>query len=485
MTTVDLRDYTSTFVQRIPKYIIKNPGAESWSTVKGALTDKTIEKHLEGKLCVGSLGKWYPGHALLDFDQTPYEQVEEIRDGLGMDKSNSALYSSESDDSYHLFVRPSYREMPPTLNLVQEILVPYCRERGVEVYPSGKKCVRLPFGKVQKCLDEGSEFSDTWEGKMYWFLKLDEFELLNVPKHQQQFDFTDPEKRKKLPAFIRGKELLEYGLPGPSSRNESQFHVLYYLWRKNVPPDTARKICWDWIQAKHNGYSREIRYNPHRVREEIKRQTQHIWNKYSAIAGMLPDEAHLMHFGYVTKEDLKKILHLCDASLPKSRFLFNLLKYTYPRKHRDRIGVHSDLLKMWASRDAYLNRLEELRQMGVLLERDDRYIVNLFSKAIKMKWDYQSQDDAILVDDRPPETIEESLAAVFAPEELRTVLTQAGMSQRVRTRYLNQVFSPPQTPPNPPGEDNYMCTVSVYPLGQDKIEAKAKAWIKNTEERKC
>jgi len=434
-------DYTATFVQRIPKFAFKeNQWKKRWKTEHKPLSDRYIQLHLRGDLTVGAVGRWYPEHAILDFDGRDIEFVEQTRGKLGLVETNSMLCSSESKDSYHLLFRPTYNQKPPTLNLLNDSFKGFCKQHGIEgVYPRPTKCARLPFGKIQKCLDFEYAHLEGWSEKLYWFSKLDDFDLGGVPR--QQILPLDIPQNQKIPAWREGKELLEIGLQAPSTRHESQFKVLLYLWRNNTPPKTAYEITWSWIKKKHNGFSKDIQRDPRAVREEIKRQVKHIWGKYTAY----PDTTHNTYHGYLTKADLYDIFMYSGGSLVKSRFLFNLVRYCYPRRFRDKINVHSDLLVSWSSSSGrertYLKRLGELEEWG-LLRRWNIYEVGVSSKPIKLEWKYRNIDNAILVDNRAPTTIEDTVRACFKVEEIRGLLKNSGMDEGYISRFLASVFSP-------------------------------------------
>jgi len=456
--TGTLLDYRSTFVQGWPSYITKSIGKKKWTTFNASkipLNDIMLQRHLDGKIAIGTPGKWYPGHCLIDFDDIDFRRVEEIRDAMGMNDCNSMICTSESVDSYHLIFRPTYQRKPPTLRLLNDIMQPFAREHGIEMYPQPKKPCRLPFSKIQTILSEDGFLTDTWQQKLYWFNKLDEYDLYKVPHHQQVLDLDIPGRTNKVSASTIGQQLYEHGLQEPSSRHDGQFHVLYYLWRKNMPLDAAIAETFRWIKTKHNGKSKDIT-NLRQVYAEIKRQAIRIYTKYT-----YPDEAHNTHFGYLTKPDIVDVLHYTDASLPKARALFFLVKYFYPRRLRPQVTVHSDLLVRWSSRDTYQARLREWADMGIV-KQGDKYVVGKKAKELVLTWNYRHPESAILVDERAPETLEETLAASYEPEELRALLKQAGMDRRNTSPYLKRVFEPTRDRMSEP----------IHKQGQGCVEAR-------------
>ena len=291
MQAVKLKDYASEFVQRMPKYALKRPGGKRWTTIDSSLvplSDYRLRGHLSGKDAVGCIGRWYPGHAVFDIDNRDINFVYEVQDKLKLNDHNSLLCSSESKDSYHLIVRPVYRKKPPTLQLLNDIMNPFAKSQGIEAYPTAKKACRLPFGPSQMILNEGGEWLDKWQKKLYWYEKLDEYDISNVPYSTPDLDLQYPQSKGKISSYQQGKEYYEHGLQGPSTRSQGEFNVLYYLYRKNVPMSTAIETVWEWINKKHNGYSKEIISSPQGVKKQIERQAKRIYstcwkNKFTRI----------------------------------------------------------------------------------------------------------------------------------------------------------------------------------------------------------
>lgn len=424
----DIKQYTEAFIQRQPRYAVKQIG-KTWITKNKALSDIPIRAHLNGQYYVGVLGKWYPPWALFDFDDFPIDTVEKIREDLGLDSHNSMLNTSESPNSYHLQIPLLYNGKPPTLRLLNQILGPWANENGVELYPQANRVIRLPFGHNQDCIDIEYRHLKDWKEKLDCFLKLDPFELKNFPMQQLRFEFKeDLNFIHKGNTFTEGKYLYENGLVTKNSRNESQFKVLYYLHMgMNIPPETAVSLTWNWIRNKHNGYSKQIFAAPGSVKKEIERQAKNIYGKYERNF-IYPNEVNNSHNGYITKPDMIEILMINEASIPGTRFLFNLLKYYYPRRNRTQINIHSDNLKAWSIR-GYISQLEALQSKGII-KRCDSYQAEVFSKSIKINWDFKDISQAILIDGRAPVTLEDTIAACFEPEEFREQLIKAG-SKRV------------------------------------------------------
>lgn len=433
-------EYLTTFIQRLPWYVVKQIGG-TWKTKKKPLSDIPIKAHLNGQYYVGVFGKWYPGYAIFDFDDTSRDVVERKREMLGLDDRNSMLMNSESSNSCHLLFRSAYKQRPPTIRLLNQILKPWANENGIEIYPQANRPIRLPFGSGQDCLDIDYLHLKKWEDKLYWFNKLDEFELKNFPLQQLQFEFNDDINLKPNGStFSEGRFLYENGLVGPHSRHASQFKVLYYLhMNNNITPETAIDLIWHWIKNKHNGYSKEVNAgNWRKIKEEIERQAISTYGKYERIY-YYPNEINNKYNGYVTKADIHDIVMIRKASLPNAKFLFQILKYGYPRRFRTFIDLHSETLLQWSNVKGYQKQLEDLQRLEIV-KRYDSYKVKAYSKSIKIKWNWKDTSKAILVDGRAPETLDDTIRACFEPEELRELLTKAGSERDTAGRTVRRLY---------------------------------------------
>jgi hypothetical protein len=432
------KQYVRNFIQRQPRYAVKQIGKSTWRTKKRALSDKPIKAHLEGQYYVGVLGKWYPPFAILDIDNRDRETTEEIRESLRLDTDNSMLLSSESKDSYHLLFRPSYNDKPPTLRLLNEVLKPFALDKSIEVYPQANKPIRLPFGHKQKPLDMEYITLRDWQELLYWFNKLDYLELKEIPYQQLRLDLDlSVDRNTNLSTYQEGKFLYQNGLMVRNSRNDSQFKVIYYLWRNNIPLETTINVTWQWIKTKHNNLSKDILNSPGAVKKEIERQANKVYSDYE-FKQVYPDDTHNNHKGYLTKADIEDILMITKASLPKTKFCYNLIKYCYPRRFNTFINVHSDKLKEW-SKKGYQAYLKELAKKGIL-KRFDSYQVDNFSKSIKVKWNYKNIDNAILVDHRAPEDFSDTVKASYKPEEFKELLKKAGAKRTNAIMAVKSVF---------------------------------------------
>ncbi len=434
----EYKDFVNTFIQR-DSYVVKQIGKDYWKTKNKPLSDVPIKAHLNGQYYVGVKSKWYPSYAIFDFDDMKRDDVEDIREKFGLDCSNSMLDTSGSPNSYHLLFGTVYNGKPPTIRLQNQILKPAANENGIEIYPQTNRMIKLPYGYNQNCIDKVYLHLETWKQQFNQFSKLLPYELKNFPLQQMQFELNEEIGFKpKGNTFTEGKYLYENGLVTKNSRNESQFKVLYYLHMSmNIPPETAVSFTWNWIRNKNNGYSTDIRLSPHIVKKEIERQAINIWGKYERNF-IYPNEVNNSHNGYVTKADIIEILMINQASIPGAKFLFNLLKYYYPRRHRTQVNIHSDILKTWSMK-GYISQLEALQSKGII-KRCDSYQAEVFSKSIKINWDFKDISQAILIDGRAPDTWEDTIRAEYKPEEFREHLIRAGSERTAAIKTVSRIF---------------------------------------------
>jgi len=419
--TASFADFRASFVQATPRYAVKIPG-KTWRTRQFALNDTEIKKHLKGEIYIASLGRWYPEFATFDFDSVPLSVVENVRSDLLLNENNSMLLASESADSYHLYFRPEYNDKPPTLSLLQTILAPYAKSKGVEIYPQKNRAFRLPFGKGQDCLDFEDQNARSWKEKLYWLQKKDDFDLSGVKGHQTFFEFQPIEFNPEaaLSSSIDIPELLKSGLQGPSTRDEVQFELVKHLWHQNLLKADCERFIWSWLQNNHNGYSKDLLRSPREVQKHIQHQVAAYYG-WMQTGALYPDQPHKSHNGYVCRPDLLEIVKLAEGSLPRMRFIFELVKYMNPRRHRDSVPLHSEKLVQWSSMRTYQGHLRYLESKGIL-KRGTGYLVGQKAKDLKLTWPYKTDKDAVLFNGRAVDTLEKAVSMLFTPENLRALL---------------------------------------------------------------
>jgi hypothetical protein len=419
---------------------------KEWRSVEGNITRDLANSHLEGRFSVASLGRWYPEHGIIDIDGRSLPEVENIRERLGMGTTNSLLCASERPDHYHLLFMPEYKDRPPTIDLFQRSMSASVVRWRTELYPQRNKCIRLPFGLRQRCLDEGKELL-SWPELLFRFKKLDAFDLLSLPTDYGPFNpresniaaewQRDPDKMPA--AYCRGQDLFSTGLTGPHSRNDSQFLVLYYLWRRGVDPHTASQQTKQWIRDKHNGFSDSAILGGWRtIDREIDRQVKEIWTRYER-QGRLPDEELLRWAGWTTREDIIRILQACKCDMRLSAFLYRLIRYCYPRsRFGDFVSIHSTRLAEFSSSSSYLDHLDRLTDLGII-ERRNGYSVGREAKKIRAIWPFDRTGQPFLVEGRSPETFDAAIAAAYSKDELVSLLKINGADSRIVSSLLRNL----------------------------------------------
>jgi len=347
------------------------------------------------------------------------------------------MYASESKDSWHIFIKPQYRGKPPTINLLSDILNPVINKQDVELYPQKNKYCRSPFSKTHIPLDPHLYFTDKVQ-QFNSFKELDEYPLEYVPKSQIQLDLETVKagKSKSLTPYKEGEELFNHGLQISSSRNESQFKVLYYLWRKGTPIEKAQAMTLNWIYKKHNGYSKEIITSPHRVKGEIKRQAIHIWSKYTS-SGIYPDSTNNDYFGWITEENFIDLVKLSKGNLSEIRFYFELFKYCNARQTRKKgVSMHRNLLTLWGSEKNYMKYMNKLEKLD-FIKRQSAFLPGLFSKRVTPLWRPQSISKQIIIDNRSPE-LNQTVIEVIKPNEYRNLLLSLGVSKNTISNQITR-----------------------------------------------
>ena len=176
---------------------------------------------MEKDYWIGVLSQWYPKYAILDVDSVPIEFVNDIRAELGLNDSNSMLFSSESVNSYHIITKPVLNQKPPTLKRLQQSFFPFAKEKGFEIYPQEKRIVRLPFGMNQNPLDLHYQNVSDWKDFVYWFEKIDEYDITTVEKQQLSLDLNITSKSIVPNCNSCAEDLMQYGLHFPSTREQS------------------------------------------------------------------------------------------------------------------------------------------------------------------------------------------------------------------------------------------------------------------------
>lgn len=431
-----LSEYINTFVQRIPRYAVKYPEGY-YCTKQKTLKNMPIIAHLTGIYYVSVLGKYYPFYCVFDFDNVKRIEVDRIRDKFGFDWTNSMLFSSESPNSYHLIFKPIYNGKPLTIRLLQDI---FSFIKIFEVFPQINNMFKLPFSPYEISLDFEYKNLKNWEELFHWFIRLDFYDLknlknFNISRQSIIFDLEKP--IQEIGTLQTSKELFKEGLIIPNSRYDAQFKIISSLCRKNISPEIANEMCRDWLRSKHNGFSEKVNQGNWRAIElEISRQTKSIYNYYEKNS-FYPDEVHNSYNGWITKANHIEISEISD-NWSEIKTFRKIFKYCNARQGRIFIQIHSDKFIEWSSKENYLKLINKLIQHKKI-KRFNFYKVGEFSKSIK--WLNKSDiNEAILIDSRSPDTIEEEIKKAFKFEEYRELLRKSGFKKNNRNKIIKKIF---------------------------------------------
>lgn len=450
---INLDKYASLFVQRGPSYALRRygEGPKKWITISHKLSNKMLAGHLRHEYAIASRARWYPEFGAFDIDKRKREEVDEIREKLGLDENNSFLCSSESENSYHLFFRPRLNGKPPTRNRLYKELKDVAEIEKVERYPQPNKPFRLPFGFKQEFLDYEFAHLKKVEDILYWIEKLDSVDISEFPKKQKElfdldavistgenFTLIDPgsiEENKSC--YQKGHDYYIHGLQAPGTRHDAQFCILYWLWRRNYPLDEAIKSAYRWINLKHNEFSNDYPKYRKKVQKEIIRQATFIYENYHR-KEIYPDATHVNYYGYITKPDIEEIVLLTEGNLPFTKFVFSLVKFAYPRRYRQYLNIHTDKLTKWSSRN-YQNYFEKLDEKGIA-KRNKSYHVGEFSKAIDLNWDYKSDDNAVIYEGRSIDTFQDTIKLLYKPEDFKQILQKTNVPRQNIYYIINSIY---------------------------------------------
>lgn len=447
-----LRDYQRAFSQPMPAYGLKAEGQE-WKTIHRPLGQWALSQHIAKVLSIASFGRWYPGWGMLDIDNVERDLLLLMLDRLGLRSENSAIFTSESPDSYHVYFRISLQGSSITLRhfaqrmaLVNEML-----PRRIEIYPSSSRFFRLPFGRGQDWVtpDGRRMVIDHQEG-MQLLSQLGEFDLSHLPYAPDIGDTLVPSLTPwglgLNPAHNvqgwkqAGWELIQSGLVLPASRVGSTFKVAYYHFSQNIPLDITIALTQEWIRTKHNGFSKDWQRHPQRVLAQTSDIVSWLYDHYEQ-SYYLPDSALLEDQGFITAPLTQQIVQHSQGKLPLMKFGLKLFAYlTIRNVGGNKIGVHRNRLADWSSKDNYLRYIDHFKDAG-LLKRDHRYRVGNYAKGISLLTPKTNIDQAIKLDaDRPASTLQEIIPRVYSPHDYARQLQALAVNRKTISMQITEIW---------------------------------------------
>lgn len=434
----DFNDYTDKFIQRNYSYAVKSPKDKKFHPTRKPLSDPPIFSHLNGDSLIGVLAQHYPKFFSIHIQGRPIEFVIDIMESRKLNDRNSILLDGEDHDSFDILGSPVYNGKPPTSKLLYDASRPFAKKYNVTVYPSKNTYSLAQFSPHCEIFYPFNHNSDSLHDKLHLFDTIDDYDISRFPGNQYSLDFYTP-KCLEIPVFLQdGDELYKHGLMRPGTRLESQCLLLAYLYRCNISLYKAKQITWRWINENHNGFDRDIFRYPQQVKKEIEVQANYIYSFYDD-SNTLPDSTCNLYNGYIAACDVRKIFKMTVGSFPRSNLFFYILKYSYPRRYRNFIGIHSDKLIEWCSWETYLKYLDEFERKG-FLKRGKVYSDGNFSKDIKLNWDYKSSNEAVLLDGRAIYTLEDTVRFLYTPREFRQLLISSGCKRTTAIETVKRIF---------------------------------------------
>ncbi|NIZ41555.1 winged helix-turn-helix domain-containing protein (plasmid) [Entomospira entomophila] len=411
-----LLDYQYNLTQPYPSYAEK--GKHGWKTIHKALGLRVVELHLEQKAIIATRGRYYPTFGILDIDNRSFAEVEKIRRHIGLNNTNSLIFSSESKDSYHVYFKPTRGGRVVTLDYYYQAISHALQAYKLEIYPQSQRYIRLPLGKGQHIVEEGVPHGISYQAGYERLKALADFNLETLPLfyfeptviQYKQLSPTITLPKKHLGWKEDGLKCLNEGITAFGTRLEATKRVIYFFWYQNIPIKTTIEATKKWIKEKHNHKSKDFSTHPRKVYKQIEELVHWMYQHFDR-QNILPISAHLINNGYLTQELVDTALDATQANLPILRFYLRLLAYIAPRQMEGRyVSVHSDRLIDWSSRRSYLIYVNELQRKNLLIRNDD-YIVGDHSKGILLLSPIPQFSDAIM-------TIEDNERTALTPEEL-------------------------------------------------------------------
>lgn len=350
-------------------YATQRPG-QDWRTKRKKVSDPLIrDGHLEGKYWVALLACWYPLFGFLDVDHAGPDKWERIKEYFGFQPGEYLLFTSPSfaeDGNFHVYYRPRYRHAPATKKLLCKATAQAAVALRIEIYPQLRHKSRLPMGRDQHLIDEDTwmPMAYPWPQGLYWFLKMDDYDLARLP---QQLRLPLSAAPVKTSTWRRqAEELLEHGLPGPGTRHDSIEVLAKYFFRCNCDPGEATFKIKHWLRTKHNGHSKDVNAGRWaRVEREVDEIVAWYYAHYDR-ARFYPDSTHNLE-GWVTPADVRWITQdVFPQDVVNQKRLFKLLCYYRARMYHDWVFIPWHRWDDIAARNVYKKFQSLLEAKGLL-----------------------------------------------------------------------------------------------------------------------
>ncbi|GAJ05983.1 unnamed protein product, partial [marine sediment metagenome] len=227
--------------------------------------------HLYGKYLAGVLAQQYPQYFNMTFYNQPHEYVDYIRESLMLDERNSNHYRNEAADCDYIYGLPSYNGRPPTIDQLHNSFNSFAGKHNVRIFPHPYNYSLLPFSPHFDSCDPACYNLDTWQDEFHALDTLDEVDISYFPGNQLDLKLMLDIPAKLSCTKWEGKELFEHGRQSIYTRNDSQYKILYYLWRDDFTQRQAILLTFKWVKENYYDIDKYVRDYPKMLKEEIDR----------------------------------------------------------------------------------------------------------------------------------------------------------------------------------------------------------------------
>ena len=300
-------EFSTELIQRFKKTFLSKysapygiqPRGQAWYQERREnyyLTDKTVKDHLDGIYYIGACCRVSTKHVTIDIDNHNDEPQEDVW------ARAEAVMSVVTDTTPFVFSTPTHgihlvyllHEPVPQAQAVGHFrqLLSHgdikLKQGYVEVLPAGRTIVRAPLGEECLLLDPSNLDPVAPEQRvcvqiLNEILRDEKFDRYILPADSQA---RSVQKKSPLRTYPNGNDrnayrqeiddLIQNGLPHPSSRNDALLKLSWY-YREVMGfdiPTTEQTLC-QWIEQKNNGKSKDFEKDPESVRRHIEALVDH------------------------------------------------------------------------------------------------------------------------------------------------------------------------------------------------------------------
>ncbi len=410
LLTPSERLFSQTFIRDFRSPHARQRQGEGWKTYYQNIHDGLVKNHLEQNQWLATKACWYPQAYNLDLDSpTPavVEKIEATFEKYGIRDSQLLYLTSPSyakKGNFRVYFRLEYAAKIPTFELGTSVLHRVFSD--VEIYPQKRRKDRLPFGRDSHIIEDNVVLSQhTWEAQLHYFHKLDAIDIDVFPRQQTLINPSQPAAAPVTPTGDAAN-LLKNGLQQKSTRYQSQYQILNFLWRNNWMPRDAANEVKKWIRTRNNGFSTAVNSGDWKtIHAEIDRQVASIWARTA-----LSDAPNNLT-SKITKADLLEAGNLFPNDVVNQKRFIALVSYYRPRAHHDFVFIPYHAWHEIAGEKTYQSFISELEQRKIL-EANRQYKIGLFCRRFRLQLPI-GDNKPIMQDQRNTTDYYTSLKATF------------------------------------------------------------------------